>query len=106
MAQVNKFMVAKVKAEVLEGIFNQLEFDLKNVTKHYGKTGNMIQSTHWDSSRHEFVADWEDEEQTIPKMVEEWDDVEYTEEELDNMPEILAKQEVIKMIMTKLENMI
>lgn len=103
---VNKFMIAKIKAEVLEGIFNSLQFDLDNASKHYGKTGNKIQERVWTSTTKEYELCWEDDEHTIPVLVDEYGDIEYTDEELEERPEVLAKIEVIKLIMQKLENLL
>lgn len=106
MAKINKFMVTRVKAEVLEGICNSLQADLDNTMRHYTKTGRQIQDKHWDSSIKDYVLEWEDAEQTIPIMIDEWGDVEYTDEELEENPEILARREVLQMVITQLEKML
>lgn len=103
---VNKFQIAKARAEVLESIYNHLETEYHCCATHYGRTGKQVQSKHWDSDAKEYVLDFADLDCLIPVMVDEWDDIEYTDEELESMPEIDAKKSALKEMMKKIENML
>ena len=104
MKEVSKFKLAQLKADILEGLYSKLESDLEDTAKHYGKTGTQHQDYEWRD--HEKVLLWEDEEQTIPKMADDYDYLPYTPEELENLPEVCAKAEVIKQVMKDLEKML
>ena len=104
MANVNKFLKARVRAEVLEDLVKNLESKLEDAGKHYDKTGERIQDYDWKD--HEKILLWEDEEQTIPKMRDVYDYIPYTDEELKNNPDAQARIEVINDIITALEKLV
>jgi hypothetical protein len=102
--EISKFRQTQIRAEVLEGIYKKLEDDLESTASHYAKTGTQHQDYKWEN--HDKILLWEDEEQTIPKMADDYDYIPYTEEELEEYPEIGAKAEVIKQIMKELEKLL
>lgn len=104
--EVNKFMVSRVKAEVLEDVYNYVQREEEQITKHYGPTGEKRQSERYNRESGQYELQWEDEEQTVPRMEDVYDDVEYTEEELEERPEILAKKIVYQDILKTLEKML
>lgn len=104
--EVNKFMVSRVKAEVLEDVYNYVQRAEEQVTKHFGPTGEKKQSERYNRESGQYELQWEDEEETIPVMEDVWGDLEYTEEELEEMPEILAKKIVYQEILKNLEKML
>lgn len=103
---VSKFVVARAKAEVLEDVYNYVQRAEEQITKHFGPTGEKRQSERYNRESGQYELQWEDEEKTVPVMEDVYDDVEYTVEELEDMPEILAKKIVYQEILKTLEKML
>lgn len=102
--EMNKFMEAKIKAEILEDMYSNLDYKLKDATKYWGKTGCKKQKTVWNKETKEYDPQFD--ENGDPIMEDEWDDIEYTEEELEDHPEVIARIAVIKQLMKELEKML
>ena len=100
----NKFMTAKIKAEILEGIYSDLEYKLKDASKYWGKTGKKKQKEQYNSETQTYELCFDDNGDPI--MTDEYDEIEYTEEELNEHPEVVAKIEVITQLMNSLDKLL
>lgn len=100
----NKFQLARMRAEVLEGLFNKLEEDLKDASRYYGRTGEQKQKEKWnrETDSYDLVVD----DNGDPVMEDVWDYIEYTEEEYARHPEYKLKAEVIKQVMKDIEKLL
>lgn len=102
--ELNKFMATKIKAEILEGMYSDLEYKLKDATRYWGKTGEQKQKEQYNKETGEYDPCFDDNGDPI--MIDVYDDIEYTDEELADYPEVVAKIEVIKQLMKELEKML
>ena len=102
--EVNKFMATKIKAEILESLYSDLEYKLKDASMYYGKTGNQKQKMIWNKETKDYDPQFD--ESGEPIMEDEWGDIEYTEEELEDHPEVVARISVIKQLMKDMEKML
>jgi len=100
----NKFMATKIKAEILEGIYSDLEYKLKDATRYWGRTGEQKQKEKYNKETDKYEPCFDDNGDPI--MTDVYDDIEYTEEELEEHPEVVAKIEVIKQLMKDMEKML
>lgn len=100
----NKFLKARVRAEILEELYKDIQRKIEDVGQHYAPTGEKVQDYDWED--HKKVLVWEDEEKTIPKMVDKYDYIPYTDEELKENPEIGVRIESYENILTALEKML
>ena len=95
----NKFQEKQVMVEVLGELYSTLEDKVKRVSYEYKIVGKRdTQSRHWNTG--ELI--WEDEEKTIPRMDDDWQEVK--KEELTEEDELKIK--VYKYVMAQLEKMI
>ena len=95
----NKFQEKKIMVEVLDELYSTLEAKVKSVHYEYKIVGKKdTQSRHWNTG--ELL--WEDEEKTIPRMDDDWREVE--KEELTEEDELRLK--VYKYLMVQLEKML
>ena len=100
----NKFMVMKLRAEILEDIYKDLENRLKDAHQYFGTTGEKEQKTIYNKETKEFDPVFD--EAGNPVMVDKWDYIEYTEEELEHNEEASAKIEVIKQLLKDIEKLL
>ena len=74
-----KFLEAQIRAEVLSSLYDVVQEKIKDTQTDYRVVKkNATQATDWKTG--EYL--WEDEEQTIPKMKDEWGHVTKTDDEL------------------------
>lgn len=100
----NKFMVARIRAEILEGLFNKLDEDLRDTARHYAKTGETRQKERWnrDTDEYEKVFD----ENGEPVMEDVYDYIPYTDEEFERNPELKLRADVIQQVMKEIEKLL
>lgn len=99
---MTKIQRKKIDIEILEQFVNSsiewCEREIHEAKQIYKVVGKR-QAYKWENSEQIYL--WEDEAHTIPKMVDKWDSVERTEEEMTE--EICAKIDYLKKIIKKLE---
>ena len=100
----NKFLVAKIRAEILEGIYADLDYKLKDASRYWGKTGEKKQKERYNRETEKYEPVFDDGGDPI--MEDVYDDIEYTEEELEEHPEVVARINVIKQLMDSLEKLL
>lgn len=83
----NKFETAKVKAEILERVYNSVKDMRDQVTRDWRDLGTTHQEKNWRTD--ELV--WEDEEKTIPHMVKDYGYVDKTSDEYTEADKIQMK---------------
>lgn len=97
----NKFEMKKWEIEEYGRIYERLEARIKDLGYTYGQLEEMEQATRWNSETKSYEPVWEDEEGTIPKMVNKWGDIEIPEDELTD--DIRAKRKVCETLMAFIE---
>lgn len=100
----NKFLATKIKAEILEGIYSDLEYKLKDATRHWGRTGEQKQKEIYNKDTGEYDLCFD--ENGDPIMTDVYDDIEYTTDELAEHPEVITKVQVIQQLMKDVEKML
>lgn len=88
----NKFEIRKWEIGEYGEIYDWLEKRINDYGYRYGELEEMEQATKWNSETRTCDPVWEDEEETVPKMVHKWGDIEIPEDELTE--EIKAKRKV------------
>ena len=96
---VNKFKEKQFSAEVLNDLYVAVEEKENNIKCDYRPIGKK-QEYNWRTN--EYV--WEDEEKTIPHMVDDWGNVPKEEDELTD--EDKMKLRVCQQIKTALEKLL
>jgi hypothetical protein len=97
----NKFQEKQILAEVLSELYSTVEDKEKRVHYDYKIVGKKdVQSTSWRTG--ELL--WEDDEKTIPKMEDDWQNVPRADEDLTEEDRLKIK--VYKYVMTQLEKML
>jgi hypothetical protein len=98
---MNKFMEAKIKAEVLCDVYEMIFDEARRRCMRYEIVEeNYRQATDWRTGE----PKWEDEEKTIPKMEDRYDFVEIPEEEMTEEEQI--KRDVYDLILKKIETLL
>lgn len=96
-----KFLEAQIRAEVLSSLYDTVQEKIKDVKTDYRVVKkNAAQATDWKTG--EYL--WEDEEQTIPKMKDEWGHVTKTDDELTD--EDRVRIEVLRDVGKALEKLL
>lgn len=100
----NVFKKARIKAEILESLFERLEEELKDTSRYYGKTGVQKQKERYNRE----IGDYEKvfDENGEPEMEDVYDYIPYTEDEMKDRPDALLKAEVIKDVISELEDLL
>ena len=70
----------KAMIEVLETLFDRIEYETKNLRYDYRRTGEMKQTEKYNRETHEYEPQFD--EDGNPIMEEVWDNVEMTEAEI------------------------
>ena len=96
-----KFETKRWQLEEFGEIYNWLEEQINGFGRDYRRLDEMEQDTRWNSELHEYELLWEDEEKTVPKMVNKWGYVDIPEDELTE--EAKAKREACRAVMAFLE---
>ena len=104
MKMASKFLTTKIKAEILEGLYSDLEYKLKDATRYWGRTGEQKQKETYNSETKQYDPCFDDNGDPI--MTDVYDDIEYTADELAEHPEVIAKVQVIQQLMKDLEKML
>lgn len=104
MATENKFKMARLKAEVLEDLYDRLEQNLLDTTRYYGKTGEQKQKERWNRETGDYEKVFD--EDGNPEMEDVYDYIEYTEEDLEKHPDEVLKAEAIKQVMKEIEKLL
>lgn len=94
----NFFEVKAIEAQVLGEVYGKLQYMLDDVNTTWGKVGEK-QEYKWVNGEKVYL--WEDEEETIPKMCDDYGTVPKKEE--DYTDDDRVKIEVIKKVMKMLE---
>lgn len=97
-------MATKIKAEILEDIYDSLEYKLKDACQYYGRTGNKKQKEKYNKETGEYEPQFDDNGDPI--MEDEWEYIAYTAEELANNADVRTRIDVIKQIMKDIEKML
>ena len=97
----NKFETKRWQLEQYGEIYAWLEEQINSLSRDYRRLDEMEQDTRWNTTTKEYELLWEDEEKTIPKMINKWGYVDLTEDELSD--EAKAKQEACIVVMNFLE---
>ena len=95
----NKFKEKQFTAEVLNDLYEEVESKERSARTKYEPVGEK-QARDWRSGE----LQWEDEEQTIPKMEKEWGYVDKDEDELTDEDRLKIK--VCQQIKAQLEKLI
>lgn len=90
------FKKNEYRAAELKELVGKLIADLNYCQQTYTKIGEK-QDRRWNSDTKEYELIWEDEEQTIPRMIGEYDYVDIPENELseDDLVKIQAYNELL-----------
>ena len=97
----NKFKEKQIMAEILNELYNVVDKKEEDCRQEYRKIGvTDEQAKHWKTG--ELL--WEDAEKTIPKMVDVWDYVMKSDEEMSEDDYVRIK--VCQYIKSQLEKMI
>ena len=103
---MTKFELKKLEMEVLERICAYCVRERDDELTHWGKLDTLVQKTEWNKETQRYEKVWEDEEQTIPVMTNDYGSIPYTEEELEEHPEILTKVQIYDEVIAMLEKRI
>ena len=97
----NKFQEKQILAEVLNDLYSMVESKEKSIHCEYKRVGKSdVQSKNWRTGE----LEWEDEEKTIPKMEDIWQDVPKSDDELTE--DDLLRIKVYNYVKAQLEKMI
>lgn len=99
-----KFETKKWELEELGWFYTELEHRHKDLAEEFKKLDEMEQATEWNRETKEYDLVWEDEEQTVPKMVNKWGYVTLPDNELSE--EKRAKRDICKKLMEYIEKQI
>lgn len=98
---MNKFAEMKIKAEVLNDVYEMITDEAKRRCMRYEMVEeNYQQATDWRTGE----PKWKDEEKTIPLMENRWDYVEIPKEEMTD--EELTKRDVYDLVLKKIESLL
>ena len=100
----SKFEIKQWEVEELGNIYQYLEDRFKDLAEKYQPLDELEQETRWNTETREYDLVWEDEEQTVPKMVKKWGYVTIPEEELPE--EKVVKRNICKSLIKYIEKLI
>ena len=96
---MNKFDAKAIEVKALGKVYESVEELIRYESQVYRVVGKK-QETKWNRELGESELVWEDEEKTIPKMVDDWGYVDIPEDQLDedNVIKIGIWQKVLAML--------
>ena len=94
-------------SEVCADVYDKVYEMEKELHTKWGKTGKKVQDKNYNNETGKFELAWEDDEHTIPKMTDEWGEVEVNFNELEEpeRTEKIARSNAYKKIMQALEKL-
>ena len=94
--------IKKAVLEVLEVLFDQLDCEEKSVKEYYGRTGEQVQAKKWNSERHDYDLQYDENGEAIMEYV--YDYIPKTSDEISDTDK--AKMTAIDAIRKALEKLI
>ena len=88
----SKFEMKKWEIEEFGEIYEWLSARIESYSEKFMKLDELEQKTEWNSETKHFEPVWEDEEHTIPVMVNKWGNVIVDDDDLDE--NVIAKRRV------------